>query len=97
MIVPTQNKRLAEEYYKTLPASDINRRYYEEGLQYHKPTTFFGRLMGYFEIPSKIATLKAFYPHHRTVTATDEEYHKFVQSISKINVLVNGNAKLKEI
>jgi hypothetical protein len=78
MIVPTQNKRLAEQYYNSLPASDINRRYYEEGLKYNKPTSFFGRLRAYMDIPNKISHLKGFYPYHRTVQATEEEYYRYV-------------------
>ncbi len=80
MIVPTQNKHLAEDYYKSLPASDINRRYYEEGVQYNKPTSLLGRWRGYMDIPNKINYLKGFYPYHRTIQATEEEYYRYAAS-----------------
>lgn len=76
MIIPTQNQRLAEQHYNTLPAGDINRKYYEEGLTHDKPSGTWARLRAAADIPYKLKTLSAFYPYQRIIKATEEQYYE---------------------
>ena len=48
MLLPNNNKQLAKKYFDTLPASDVNKKYYDEGLKYESPTSFLGTFVNYF-------------------------------------------------
>ena len=76
MLLPTQNKEFARQYYNTLPADDINHQYYQKGLKYQTPTKFLDVLGAYFNIHHKIDALSKFYPYHRTIQATKLEYEE---------------------
>ena len=82
MILPHKNRRLAQQYFDTLPENDVNRTYYDNGVQY-TPTKFsLFKMYGSFNVPAKIQYLKNFYPHHRTVLATEFEYDQFMLHFS---------------
>lgn len=76
MLLPTQNKQLAKEYFDSLPENDLNRKFYNDGLAYKPSSTFIGKLVDCADIPRKISTLKHFYPYQRVIQATETEYYE---------------------
>ncbi len=96
MIIPTQNKHLAEDYYNKLPAGDINRRYYEEGLTHDKVDGVWARLRAAADIPNKLKTLNGFYPYQRIIRATEQQYYEYSE-VNFLNLLEIGTTNLRQM
>lgn len=73
MILEHNNKSLARKYYESLPASDISKKFYEEGVKYESPSCICNRFVQSFFIKSKLETLLKFYPYQKTITQTVRE------------------------
>lgn len=73
MMLPTQNLHLAQKYYDSLPATDVNKRFFEQGKKY-EPVVFsespLGGIWSMLTINSKLNYLNGFYPHQKVVQAT---------------------------
>eukprot|EP01016_Furgasonia_blochmanni_P042085 TRINITY_DN554_c0_g1_i4.p1 TRINITY_DN554_c0_g1~~TRINITY_DN554_c0_g1_i4.p1 ORF type:complete len:220 (-),score=72.00 TRINITY_DN554_c0_g1_i4:149-808(-) len=75
MLLPQQNKKLAQQHFDTLPENDINKKYYN-GKKYSSPSGYFSKILHYPTVPSKLNILRKFYPYQRAVTATVYDYNE---------------------